>query len=145
MYEEINALEDQKREIERKLKEAYQKKKDEDIRNVDNNYLGKCYRNEEVYYRVISSLTPEHPYRVWAISFIVNPKIHYLKSLSSYDIDNKYAYDVDTSDFLLIASEHLKTLKNFEEISEEKFFAAYDEYCSNVKELLKQTKRSDAI
>lgn len=140
--EKVKELEKSISVLQKELDKIYLENKNEEIKNVEKEYVGKCFKRDDTYYKVISALTPEMPYQLWCFAFNPSPRLkpQHKMSLHSYRNDF-YDYQILFNGVSRITKKGNNLMVKFdpeEEITEEEFFAAYDTYCENLKEEMKK-------
>ena len=113
----LKELEKQQTEIRLEIEELRKEEKLERIKENEERFLGKCYRKNGEYFKVLSAIS-ENEYWVSGICFHENPEIKLDKKIG---LRNRYYDGEIILKFMEPESIFLQELKNWEEISEENF------------------------
>ncbi len=132
---DIKELEKQRREIDLKIKQYYDDREQNRIKNNEEKYVGKCYKYEEYgetfYFKILSGLTSNSYCYMHRIIFKlpVNPKFklnYRMHDISKFD----YCFQNDVIEFdkmSIINNSHRNETDKYIEITVEEFEQALEE------------------
>ena len=73
--DERHEIEDKIAELKAKLDDHYYEEFFSNAKKAEEEYLGKCYKKGDKFYRIISVYTPECPHQLWAVMFDIKSDI----------------------------------------------------------------------
>lgn len=95
MEENIRDLENQKHELERKIRQYYEKEEKENIQRNEEEYVGKCYKFKDgdstFYYKILSGLTNNSKCYMHRMIFRLPIDLEF-KNVSRINYSSKYEY-----------------------------------------------------
>lgn len=120
MEEKLKELREKKDELEKEIQTIEKKQMIEQLKRTEDRFLGKCYENEELFFKVVCVVSANE-YRVSIIGFNKEPRMINKQGLFDSYFHRHPFQGETTLDFMIEDDIMIRDLKEYKEITKEKF------------------------